>query len=91
MTWLVSRFNGRKRKGAPKYYSEWSQEEACAFKIFNSAESIVEAASSVANPTHEQANEGLKRIEHVRNRYPDWLTSKEYIKATMGDLLIIRS
>lgn len=86
---FVSGFNQQLNRGAPKYETEWSEEEEKVFSAFDSAEKIALALSSRDESLRKLAETGMKCINHVRTFYSDWFISDEYFESRIEDLLFI--
>jgi hypothetical protein len=70
---FFSAFYSRKRKGKPRYNSEWTQSEAKAFSHFSSPIELLDAASGKASEKDFlEAKMALNSIQHVKDRYQDW-------------------
>ncbi|MGH1540981.1 MAG: sulfotransferase family 2 domain-containing protein [Arenicella sp.] len=84
-----SGFYSRKRRGQPRYFSEWSEAEKIAFEHFNDSLDLVHAANDESNAKHSLALAALDSIEHVRNHFTDWLISTDYIKERESDIFYV--
>ena len=86
---FFSGFYSRKRKGAPRYNSQWSAEEAIAFNRFATPSEILTAAVS-NDPQHRGfAIEALTSIGHIKDSFTYWLDSIEYLQARQPDILFV--
>lgn len=81
---FISGFYSRKRKGQPRYYSEWSAEEK---KIFDSYTTPNEMALSLQNKD-DKAIKGMFYVQHLM-RYHYWFGSLEYFKSRVDDILYV--
>ena len=70
-----SGFYSRKRKGAPRTYSEWSEAEARAFARFAHANTLAEALFS-GGEYGAQALIAIKSIQHTYRNQVDWLDDR---------------
>jgi hypothetical protein len=85
---FVSSFNSRLRKGAPRYFFEWSDAEAEAFRHFANPNDLGEALSSLNPLRRRRAQRAMLSIRHVRSRLSFWLGSTDYLRARNDDLVI---
>jgi hypothetical protein len=76
---FVSGFYSRQRKGAPKYFSEWSKKEARAFARFDNANQLAEALSSDEPAVRQAAAEGMGAIKHVRQNLRGYLQGSRFL------------
>jgi len=83
-----SGFYSRKRKGQPRYYSEWSDSERISFNTFSSAEEL--ASSLDENMDHyEEAKFAMNSITHINSSYWDWFKSEEYFNKRLSGMFFI--
>ena len=85
---FISGFYSRKRKGQPRYYSEWNDIEKEIFSMF---ETPNELASTLADKDSELYPLALKAMGHVKHteHFSKWLISKDYLKSRKDDLFLI--
>lgn len=86
---FVSGFNSRKRQGAPRYHSPWSEEEANAFDMFDTANDLALALSSPLRRRRKSAERAMDAIQHVRSFQAGWVGAKSFFRFRCRDLLFI--
>lgn len=86
---FISAFYSRKRKGAPKFYFEWTDEERKAFSVFSNPNLLAESIFSPEPKSAKMASDAMKAIYHVNTSYWDWFISEEYFKSRIDDLFFI--
>jgi hypothetical protein len=77
---FVSAFNSRLRKGQPRYYVEWSREEAIAFELFPTPNDLGEALSSPDPFKRACAEFAMLQIKHVKRGLKWYLGSAELLE-----------
>ena len=84
-----SGFYSRKRKGLPRYHSEWSKSETKAFKIFEHANDLAE---SLFEPDEQgvQAAAAMQSISHVNEMQASWFVRQGFFLELCPPLAIIR-
>lgn len=86
---FISGFNSRLRMGQPRNYVPWSPEEKTAFERFKTPDELAQALLS-SNPEERAAAENAMRsIEHVRDKYAKWFESEEYFLSRLKDVVHI--
>lgn len=83
-----SGFYSRKRKGKPRYFSEWTKNEEKSFSLFSNPNEIAELLK-VSNKNYENAVFAMKSIIHVNTSYWDWFENREYFEERINDLFFI--
>lgn len=73
-----SGFYSRKRKGAPRTYSEWSRHEELTFARFEHANDLAEALFSEGEKGREAAM-AIKSISHTGMQQIDWFQRAAFI------------
>lgn len=86
---FVSGFYSRKRKGAPRYRSPWSNAEHEAFDRFDTPAKLLRFAVDPDRRKQLHAIDALLSIGHVNQRYRYWLESTDYLNSRIDDLLHI--
>lgn len=76
---FVSGFYSRQRKGAPRYYSEWSEAETTAFETFDTANRLAEALSAEDADLRQSAQDAMKAIKHVRQNLREYLKGSKFL------------
>lgn len=66
---FVSGFSSRRRKGQPRYYHEWSRQEAAAFARFRSADELARALCAPDEEMRAAAADAMGSIQHVKDSY----------------------
>lgn len=70
---FVSGFNSRLRKGLPRYLVEWSADEARAFGLFATADSLACALFDADHEIRLAASHAMRSIGHTRRHLSHWL------------------
>ena len=83
-----SGFYSRKRKGQPRYYSEWTKHEEKAFSLFSDPNELAKSLKT-SNTNYENAKFAMKSITHVNSSYWDWFKNKEYFEERIDDLFFV--
>jgi hypothetical protein len=84
----VSAFLSRQREGRPSHYRPWTENEATAFSLFDSPESLG-AALSAEGGTQCAAQDAMRSISHLSSSYWKWFDDPSYFKSRADDLLWI--
>ena len=69
VTRFVSGFYSRKRKGRPRYYSEWSDSERAAFSKFEHAEDLAKTLYSESDSDALQAIASIRHLAVKQHEY----------------------
>ena len=83
-----SGFYSRKRKGQPRYYTEWSRSEKLAFEKFDTPEDLA-ICLEIGDKDYEFAKSAMTSIEHVNSSYWDWFKNEEYFNSRISDLFYV--
>lgn len=86
---FVSAFYSRKRKGQPRYYSPWSDDEETAFRRFATPNDLASSLSSNDSEKRHSAIQAMRSINHVRDFYSRWYKNKKYFLSRISDALIV--
>lgn len=86
---FLSGFYSRKRKGQPRYYSEWSDQERLAFSTFEHANDLAEALFEEGGKG-QQAFAAMKSIEHLAVGQSDYVRGFGFFLTSRPPLAIIR-
>lgn len=81
---VISGFHSRKRKNNSNIYYEKE-----VLNYFKTGIEMAEALSSEDNKNREKAKKGMKYIQHVKNRYHEWLISSRYLRKRKNDIYFI--
>lgn len=87
-TRFVSGFYSRKRKGAPRHFSEWSAHEERVFTEFEHANDLAEALSNPRKATSALC--AMKTILHTAKMQVSWFDGAGYFLDVRPPLHIIR-
>ena len=90
VTRFYSAFYSRKRKGAPRYYGEWSEGEARAFERFPEANDLAESLFNETS-TGFHAFSAMKSIGHLCKFQHDWFPDIEEIFTARPPMCILRT
>jgi hypothetical protein len=86
---FVSGFYSRKRKGRPRYYYPWSEEEEKAFNRFETPNELATALSDEQLEKQEAARYAMKSISHVQDFYLKWYGNESYFLSRLSDILLV--
>ena len=86
---FVSGFYCRKRKGQPRYLTEWRPEEEEAFRIFSNADQLARALSSDDREMKAKAEKAMRNMLHISTVYNYWFGDLDYFKSRIKDILFI--
>jgi len=86
---FASAFRSRQRKGRPRYYTPWSEEESGAFARFQSPNELALALAAGDAKRRAGAEAAMRAIRHVRASYWDWFESEAALRARLPDLFFI--
>jgi len=89
ITRFFSGFYCRKRKGMPRYTSEWSADETKAFANFDNANFLAESLF-LSGELGQKASEAMKSIYHVAMNQIDWFIKVENFLEIRPPVHIIR-
>ena len=89
LTRFVSGFLSRQRKGRPRYFHDWSAEEAEAFARFHTPNQLACALSSAEPAEREAAERAMRAIQHVRDSYWTWFESEAYLRRRREDVFFV--
>jgi hypothetical protein len=87
-TRFVSGFYSRLRKGRPRHFREWSDEERRAFDWFTTPEALAEALAA-RGEERKRAEFAMRTIRQVRRPMTQWTGSPEYLLANLDKVLYI--
>lgn len=88
-TRFVSGFYSRQRMGKPRYYQPWTDDEAKAFSVFDTPNSLALALSSDCSELKQSAIDAMSSILHVKDSYLYWFSSHEYFLKRLPDVLLV--
>jgi len=86
---FISGFNSRKRKGQPRLYVEWSNNEKIAFNTFENPNDLAESLYEDGELGYK-ALQAIKSIRHTSMNQIDWFNFYGYFFITRPPLAIIR-
>lgn len=86
---FVSGFYSRQRQGLPRHNLPWSDEEAKAYSLFATADSLAVAFTAPDNSRRSAAVAAANSLLHLRDSYWKWLRSEDYLKQRVDDILFI--
>ena len=89
VTRFVSGFLSRFRKGAPRYYNEWTLKESQAFEWFSSPQALADALAESSGELRERAEFALRSIRHVRDPMIHWTGDAGYVRARAENVLYV--
>lgn len=82
----VSGFYSRYRKGQPRIYNPWNNEEAEVFGEFKTPNEMAKALSSSNLELAELAKKGFNNIGHVNTSYWDWFLDEQYLEKRLNSI-----
>jgi hypothetical protein len=85
---FVSGFYSRKRKGQPRYYSEWSPKEKEVFEHFATPNEIAISLANDQSEDHSLAKMAMESVQHFKP-YSKWYVDFDYFKLRLDDILFI--
>ena len=88
-TRFVSAFLSRLRKGAPRYYNEWSSHERRSFEWFSSPRALADALAESSGELRERAEFALRSIRHVRDPMTHWTGDAGYVRERAENVLYV--
>ena len=88
LTRFASGFHSRRRKGLPRYHSEWSPLEQTVFACFERPRELAAALADPQAPAHALAVEAMRGIGHLQ-RYAQWYGDPAYFHSRRDDVLFI--
>ena len=83
-----SGFYSRQRKGQPRYYHEWSADEAEVFKVFSTPNELAQALADTASPDHAMAIKGMNTVLHL-SHFNTWYGDLDYFRSRIDDILFV--
>lgn len=86
---FVSGFVSRRRKGQPRYYTEWSNGEKEAFEHFSTPNALALALTSEDPEEQAAARRAMLAIEHVKDSYMRWFESEAYFQSRLSAIALI--
>lgn len=86
---FVSGFYSRKRKGKPRIYSDWSEQEKNAFDRFKTPNELAVSLTSKNKSDKLSALRAMDSIQHIRNKYSKWYISKDYFIDRLDDIIMV--
>ena len=88
-TRFVSGFYSRLRKGAPRYYREWSDAEQRCFQWFSTPQELADALAGRWGPRKKKAEFAMDSIRHLRRPLIWWTGKAERFRAALPRVLYI--
>ena len=88
-TRFASGFLSRLRKGAPRYYNEWTANESQSFEWFSSPGALADALAEPSGELRERAEFALRSIRHVRDPMIHWTGDAGYVRERAENVLYV--
>lgn len=85
---FLSAFYSRKRKGKPRYNSQWSKTEELLFNAFPSHHMFINALNKREEAGMQLLNKSLEEIKHFWS-ITYWLESIDYLAKRKNDILFV--
>jgi hypothetical protein len=89
ITRFVSGFFSRQRKGAPRYFREWSDEERQAFAWFSTPEELADALADSDREARRRAEFAMDSIRQLKRPLTKWTGSPRYLRKHLDQVLYI--
>ena len=89
VTRFVSSFYSRQRQGKPKYDNPWTEDEQIAFAQFGTANELALALSSEDPAIRSKAEEAMRRVRHVNQRYEWWFADESSFLSRLDQVFFI--
>lgn len=86
---FISAFYSRKRKGKPKYNSEWNASEEIAFSLFETPNQLANDLYSSNWQKRVNAEYAMLNIRHVNNSYWDWFIDERYLLSRKKSIVFV--
>lgn len=88
LTRYLSGFYSRLRKGQPRYYFEWTDDERVAFEAFPTPQLLATGLASRDEDVRAAAVQAMRRVRHLRPM-KRWLTSPEFLEENLSRIVYI--
>ena len=85
----VSGFYSRLRRGLPRHYYDWTENEARAFSRFQTANDLAEALTSADLEVALHAREAMQSVRHVNSSYREWLGGTADLDNKLDSILLV--
>jgi hypothetical protein len=85
---LSGYFSGR-RKGAPRYFLEWTEDERRAFEAFPTPQALADALASRVLERRRDAELALKSIRHLKRPMTFWTGTPAYLREHLDQVVYI--
>jgi hypothetical protein len=85
----VSGFYSRLRRGLPRHYYDWTENEARAFRRFQTANHLAEALTSSDPEVGAHAREAMQSVRHINTSCGDWLGGAKELDRRFDSILLI--
>jgi len=86
---FVSGFNSRLRMGRPARDIPWSEGEKIAFRMFQEPNVLAETLDSSDDWHRAAAEFSMLAIQHVKNRFRQWVRNTDFIQKSSNTILYI--
>lgn len=85
---FISGFYSRQRKGQPRFFLDWNDQERKIFEAFQTPNELAHALADETSPDHETALKAMKAIRHLQH-YNQWYEDLDYFESRIADVLYI--
>jgi len=85
----VSGFYSRLRRGLPRHYYDWTEDEARAFSRFQTANDLAEALTSADREVTLHAREAMQSVRHINSSYREWLGGTAELDNKLDAILLV--
>jgi Sulfotransferase family len=89
ITRYISGFYSRQRKGQPRLFREWSDEERQSFEWFQTPEELADALAQPPGVQRRRAEYAMRSIRHVSRPMTHWTGTPAYLRRNLGKVLYI--
>jgi hypothetical protein len=86
---FLSGYYSRLRKGAPRYFVEWTDAEARAFKWFPTPQELADALAEPSGKPRRRAEFAMKSIRHVKRPLTFWTGKPSYLRKHIDKVIYI--
>jgi hypothetical protein len=86
---FLSGYYSRLRKGAPRYFIEWTDGEAKAFEWFPTPQALADALAEPSGEARRRAEFAMNAIAHVRRPMTHWIGKPSYLRKRLDKVLYV--
>lgn len=86
---FVSGFYSRFRRGLPRHFYDWTENEKWAFSRFRTANDLAEALTSANPQVASNAREAMRSVRHINSSYREWFGGTTELDNRLGSILLV--